>query len=166
MAMEMAEPATKRLKSEVGSPRKGHRVMALVPARGGTEGMPNKDRRLVHGVPLLVHSIRSALHSSMITETFVSTDCEEVGQLALEHGASVVTRPAELAADHVTDYEVFAHFLRWLEQHGRSLPDLVVHLRPTSPLRAEGLVDECIAKLLSHSDANCLRTVVPCEEIP
>ena len=168
--MEMTAPAAKKPKtSEIGGLEKGapsHRVVALVPARGGTEGMPNKDRRLVNGVPLLVHSIRSALHSNMISETFVSTDCQEVGKLASEHGASVVTRPAELAADQVTDFEVFEHFLRWLEQHGRSLPDMIVHLRPTSPLRTDGLIDECITKLASHSDAHSLRTVVPSTEIP
>ena len=95
------------------------------------------------GRPLLWWSVRAALDAETVTRTIVSTDDSEIADAAATAGAEVpFLRPAELAGDTVLDLPVFEHALRTLAASEGYAPDLVVHLRPTSPLRPPGLVDE------------------------
>src|SRR5262249_25075379 len=111
-------------------------VLALIPARGGSKSVPRKNLLPVGGKPLIAYSIGHALAASSITRTIVSTDDDEIARVAAEHGADVpFRRPAQFATDFATDLEVFRHALEWLAEEEDYVPELVVHLRPTGPVR-------------------------------
>jgi len=111
-------------------------VLAVIPARGGSKGIPRKNIRDFAGAPLIAWSIAAALRAETVTRVIVSTDDEEIAGVAREWGAQTpFLRPAELAQDDTTDYPVFRHALDWLAAHEDYHPDVVVQLRPTSPVR-------------------------------
>ena len=137
-------------------------VLAIVPARGGSKGIPRKNLVTLLGRPLLWWSVRAALDAETVTRTIVSTDDAEIAEAATAAGAEVpFLRPAELAGDTVLDLPVFEHALRTLATAEGYAPDLVVHLRPTSPLRPPGLVDEGVRALAADPAADSLRAVTP-----
>ena len=141
-------------------------ILALIPARGGSKGLPNKNILPLAGHPLIAYSIKAALSSPSITRTIVSTDAEAIASVARRYGAEVpFLRPAEYAQDHSLDYAVFVHALEWLSQHEGYRPDFVVQFRPTSPLRSVELIEACIQKLV-HSEADSLRVVTPALHTP
>ncbi|MGE3340265.1 MAG: acylneuraminate cytidylyltransferase family protein [Alphaproteobacteria bacterium] len=135
-------------------------ILALIPARGGSKGIPRKNLLPVSGRPLIVYPIATALGSSRITRTIVSTDDEEIAAVSRAHGADVpFLRPAEFATDTATDLDVFRHALTWLREHEGYACDLVVHLRATVPVRTPEVVDDAIDRLLARPDAHALRSV-------
>lgn len=134
-------------------------VLALIPARGGSKGLPRKNVLPLAGRPLIAHSIQHALDAQTITRTVVSTDDVEIAAAARSAGAEVpFIRPPELAGDLSTDLEVFRHALETLAGEGYE-PELVVHLRPTNPLRRAGRIDEAVALLAADPEADSLRSV-------
>lgn len=134
-------------------------ILAIIPARGGSKGLPGKNIRLLSGHPLIAYSICAAKQSRNITRITVNTDNTDIAETAARYGAEIFIRPSELGLDHIKDIEVFAQQLTRMREEENYSPDLVVQLRPTSPLRNPGLVDACIEKLL-HSDADSLRVVM------
>ena len=137
-------------------------VLALIPARGGSKGIPRKNIRDYGGAPLIAWSIAAALRAETVTRVIVSTDDEEIAAVAREWGAETpFLRPAELAQDDTTDYPVFRHALDWLAAHENYRPEVVVQLRPTSPVRPIHLVDDAVQLLFEHPFADCVRGVVP-----
>jgi N-acylneuraminate cytidylyltransferase len=135
-------------------------VLALVPARGGSKGIPRKNVREVAGHPLIAYSIAAGLASPRIDRVLVSTDSDEIAEVAKTYGADVpFMRPAELAADDTPDLPVFAHALGWLEKNEGYRPSIVVHLRPTSPLRQVSDLDRAIALLETEPRATAVRGV-------
>lgn len=142
-------------------------ILALIPARGGSKGIPRKNIRSFAGWPLIAWSIAAAQQSKYVTRIIVSTDDEEIAAVAREHGAETpFLRPAEFAQDKSTDLPVFEHALNWLAKHEGYHPEVVVQLRPTSPVRPRGLIDDAIQILLDHPDADCVRGVVPSGQNP
>ncbi|QXC60273.1 O-antigen ligase family protein [Aquihabitans sp. G128] len=142
-------------------------VLALIPARGGSVGIPRKNLVLVGGRPLIAWSIDAALAAPAVDRVIVSTDDEEIAATARQLGAEVpFLRPAELAGDLVTDLPVFQHALSWIEASGGDQPSLVVHLRPTSPARPPGLVDQAVAALRADPSATSVRSVSPAPITP
>jgi CMP-N-acetylneuraminic acid synthetase len=142
-------------------------TLALIPARGGSKGIPRKNIRSFAGYPLIAWSIAAAKQSELVTRVIVSTDDEEIAAVAREWGAETpFLRPAELAQDKTTDLPVFEHALKWLEEVEGYRPEIVVQLRPTSPFRPNGMVDDAIRILLDHKDADCVRGVVPAGQNP
>jgi N-acylneuraminate cytidylyltransferase len=142
-------------------------ILALIPARGGSKGIPRKNIRPFAGYPLIAWSIAAAKQSEAVTRIIVSTDDEEIASVAREFGAETpFMRPAKLAEDNTTDLPVFEHALGWLAEHEKFHPDIVVQLRPTSPIRPSGLVDDAIRILLSHKDADSVRGVVAAGQNP
>lgn len=142
-------------------------ILALIPARGGSKGIPHKNIRSFAGYPLIAWSIAAAKRSSLVTRVIVSTDDEEIMTVAREWGAETpFLRPSELAQDHTTDLPVFEHALKWLEDMEGYRPEVVVQLRPTSPIRPKMMVDDAIRILLKHEDADCVRGVVPAGQNP
>ncbi|MBX3284357.1 MAG: acylneuraminate cytidylyltransferase family protein, partial [Actinobacteria bacterium] len=132
----------------------------MVPARGGSRGIPRKNLVEVGGRSLLAWAIDAARSSSRATRVVVTTDDAEIADAARAAGADVpFVRPADLAADDTPDLPVFQHALGWLEREEGYRPDLVVHLRPTSPARRAGLVDAAVAELEAHPEATSLRSV-------
>jgi CMP-N-acetylneuraminic acid synthetase len=135
-------------------------VLALIPARGGSKGLPRKNVLPLGGKPLIAHTIETALASELVTRTIVTTDDDEIAGAARAHGAEVpFMRPAELAQDDSTDLDVFRHALEWLAAEEGYEPELVAHLRPTNPLRVPGDVDAALRLMLEHPEADALRSV-------
>lgn len=142
-------------------------TLALIPARGGSKGIPRKNIRNFSGYPLIAWSIAAAKQAKSVTRIIVSTDDEEIAAVARQFGAETpFLRPAEFAQDHTTDLPVFVHALKWLEEHEGYTPHVVVQLRPTSPIRPRGLVDRAVEILLAHPDADSVRGVVPAGQNP
>ena len=135
-------------------------VVAVIPARGGSKTMPRKNIAPFLGKPLIYWSIIAALRSHQVTRVIVSTDDEEIAQVAAMHGAEVpFCRPMKFAENLLVDFPVIQHALDVLRETEGYLPDDVVQLRPTSPLRPVGLIDEGISKLRKTPDADSLRVV-------
>ena len=142
-------------------------ILAIIPARGGSKGIPRKNIRNFAGYPLIAWSIAAAKQSASVTRVLVSTDDGEIAAVARQFGAETpFLRPAEFAQDNTTDLPVFEHALKWLDEHEGYKPDVVVQLRPTSPIRPRGLVDKAIEILLAHPDADSVRGVVPAGQNP
>ncbi|WP_322507739.1 acylneuraminate cytidylyltransferase [Anaerolinea sp.] len=142
-------------------------VLAIIPARGGSKGIPRKNIKPFAGHPLIAYSIAAGVQAESVTRVIVSTDDEEIAAVAREYGAEVpFLRPAELAQDQTLDLPVFQHALRWLEEQEGYRPEVVVQLRPTSPVRPPHLVDEAVRILLEHPEADSVRGVVPAGQNP
>ncbi|MBW8039165.1 MAG: acylneuraminate cytidylyltransferase family protein [Planctomycetes bacterium] len=136
------------------------KVVAIIPARGGSKSIPLKNIKSFCGKPLLVHSIETALGCSTIDRTIVSTDSEQIATVAKEACAEVpFLRPAEFAQDDALDLPVFLHCLDWLKANEGYEPDIIVHLRPTSPLRTVVMVEKAIHKLIENPRADSVRSV-------
>jgi N-acylneuraminate cytidylyltransferase len=142
-------------------------TLALIPARGGSKNPPHKNILSFRGKPLVVHSIEHALQAKSVSRVIVSTDSETIAEISRQAGAEVpFMRPAEYAGDLSPDLDVFRHALGWLDEHEGYRPEIIVHLRPTSPLRPPGLIDMGVERLLAHPEADSLRTVVPAPHTP
>jgi YrbI family 3-deoxy-D-manno-octulosonate 8-phosphate phosphatase len=142
-------------------------ILALIPARGGSKGIPRKNIRNFAGYPLVAWSIAAAKQASCVTRIIVSTDDAEIAAIAREHGAEApFLRPSELAEDNTTDLPVFEHALQWLEEKAGYQPEILVQLRPTSPIRPKDCVDHAVNILMEHADADCVRGVVPAGQNP
>lgn len=131
-------------------------ILGLIPARGGSKGVPKKNIKIIHGKPLIVWSIEKGLRSKLIDKLVVSTDSEEIAQIAKEAGAEVLMRPSELATDTASTQDVMVHTL----QHYPA--DTLVLLQPTSPYRSNGLIDDCINEFLQN-DFDSLATGFICD---
>jgi N-acylneuraminate cytidylyltransferase len=135
-------------------------VLALVTARGGSKSIPRKNIAPFLGRPLIAWSIDAARRATAVTRVVTTTDDAEIAEVAAVAGSEVpFLRPAELARDDTTDHPVFVHALTWLAEQQGYRPDLVVHLRPTSPLRPDGLIDQGIDEMAAHPEADSLRAV-------
>jgi YrbI family 3-deoxy-D-manno-octulosonate 8-phosphate phosphatase len=142
-------------------------VLAIIPARGGSKGIPRKNIRLFAGYPLIAYSIAAGLQAGLVTRVLVSTDDEEIADTSRYYGAEApFLRPAEFAGDKTPDLPVFTHALTWLAEHENYLPEAVVHLRPTSPIRPPDMVDSAVRQLLTHPEADSVRGVISAREIP
>lgn len=136
------------------------KTIALIPARGGSKNVTKKNIRLLNGIPLIAHSIRIALSNERIDKTYVTTDSAEIAEIAVKYGAEVpFLRPVELAQDTTPDRPVIIHSLDWLNKYQGMNPDLVVFLRPTSPLRTQSILNGCIDTIINNSQFTSLRTV-------
>ncbi|MFM8322671.1 MAG: cytidylyltransferase domain-containing protein [Chloroflexota bacterium] len=135
-------------------------VLALIPARGGSKSIPRKNIRSFAGHPLIAYSIAAGLAAETVTRVIVSTDDEEIAAVSRRYGAETpFLRPADFSADLTPDLPVFQHALGWLSEHEGYCPEIVVQLRPTSPLRRTRHIDEAVYALLERPDADAIRTV-------
>lgn len=130
-------------------------ILAVIPARAGSKGIPNKNIRLLGSYPLIDYTISRAKESELITTCMVSTDSESYRQLAIDRGVNVpFLRPDTLATDATGSVEVLQHAVSFLEKEGQSF-DIVCLLQPTSPFRLPGFIDRCISKFF-EDDADSL----------
>jgi N-acylneuraminate cytidylyltransferase len=140
---------------------------AIIPARGGSKGVPGKNIKLLWGFPLIAYSVVAARLASGIDRVVISTDSEEIADVAKKYGAEVpFIRPAELAQDRSPDRDFVAHAIEWFETHEGKIPDLLVHLRPTTPLRDPVVVSDAVKAFASCLEATSLRSAHPCPESP
>lgn len=142
-------------------------ICTVIPARGGSKGVPKKNIRLLQGKPLLQYSVEYSLKCPLIARTIVSTDSEEIAEIARNCGADVpFMRPAELAEDNVSDYPVIRHALDFLEKIYKEQIDLIVLLRPTSPFRPPNLIEQAVSLLDRYPEATGVRAVTSSKEHP
>ena len=142
-------------------------ILAVIPARGGSKGVLRKNIKMLAGEPLIAYSVRAAQGSPHIDRIVVSTEDDEIRDVALRYGAEVpFKRPPELADDHALDLAVFQQCLQWLEEHESYRPEAVVHLRPTAPLRTSDHIERCIELFLQPPAVDCVRTVCPAPQHP
>ena len=143
------------------------KVLALIPARGGSKGIPRKNIKRLAGYPLIAYSIAAAQRADSVDRVLVSTDDPEIAEIAKEFGAEVpFLRPDELAQDDTRDLPVFQHALTWLKDQEGYQPDLVIQLRPTSPFRSPALIDRAVKILLENTQATSVRGVVLSKQNP
>ena len=137
------------------------RVLGLVPARGGSKGVPRKNIRELCGKPLLQYTAEAALAARRLSEVVLSTDDAEIAEVGRRCGLRVpFMRPPELAADEAPTLPVIQHALRWMEAEEGARFDAVCLLQPTNPLRQAAEIDACI-ELLEQRDADSVVTVLP-----
>jgi N-acylneuraminate cytidylyltransferase len=141
-------------------------VLAVVPARGGSKGLPRKNLRVVGGRSLVAWAVAAASESTLVTRIVGSTDDAEIAEELERAGAEVPQlRPASLAGDEVPDAPVFLQVLGMLEESGYT-PDIVVNVRPTAPLRTGSDIDAAVGVLLAHPEADSVKSVSPVTEHP
>jgi len=138
-------------------------TLAIVPARGGSKGLPRKNVRLLGDIPLIAHTIRAAL-KSRVERMIVSTDDDEIAQVAREWGAEVpFTRPPEYSSDTASSLSVLLHALNFMEREEGYRVETVVFLQPTSPFRNHRHLDEALETFAS-SKKNSLISVTDVQE--
>jgi CMP-N,N'-diacetyllegionaminic acid synthase len=139
------------------------RVLGVIPARGGSKGIPGKNTRPLAGRPLIQYTIEVAARARRLTDWLVSTDDEEIAELARNLGAPVpFLRPAELATDTAAAIPVLQHAVRSMEAARASRYDAVMMLQPTTPFRTEHDIDGAIERLV-HTGADSVISVVDVE---
>lgn len=132
------------------------KTIATICARGGSKGLPRKNVRPFAGKPLIAHSIEQALACPLIDGVYVSTDDDEIADVAIRYGAQVpYRRPAELASDAAAKIPAIEHLVAFLEERGASI-GTVVDLQPTSPLRTQ---DDLLAAIRLAGQADLIVTV-------
>jgi len=142
-------------------------IYTVIPARGGSKSIPKKNIQPLHGKPLIEYSIEYSLKCPLIAHTIVSTDLEEIAEIARSCGAEVpFIRPGDLAQDDTQDYPVFIHALNTLEELYNEQIDVIILLRPTSPLRPPLLIEKGISLLQRFSEASSVRSVTLSKQHP
>lgn len=135
-------------------------ILCIIPARGGSKGVPGKNIKVIAGKPLIVHTINHALNSTLINRVVVSTDDEKIKKIAQEFGAEVIDRPKQISDDNASSELSLLHVLKELQNCEEYEPDLVVFLQCTSPLREGDDIDNAIRKL-QLENADSLLSVSP-----
>jgi CMP-N-acetylneuraminic acid synthetase len=135
------------------------KILAIIPARGGSKGLPGKNIKLLHGKPLIGWTIEQAKCCEYIDEIFVSTDSRVVADMCEDFGISVpFLRPAELASDDASSMDVVEYVIKFLEHNGKYF-DYIILLEPTSPLRKKDDLKNILEKLLKDVGADGLITI-------
>lgn len=143
------------------------KVLALIPARGGSKSILRKNLYPILGKPLIAYSIEAAKATPSITRVIVSTDDDEIAEVARTYGAETpFMRPAEFAEDNTPDLPVFQHALKWLKENENYEPDLVLHLWPTSPLRNPDDLDQAVRFLSENKEFDSLRSMTTPSQTP
>ena len=119
---------------------KKHAFLGIIPARGGSKGIPRKNVKMIAGKPLIAWTIEAAKAAGLLDHFVVSTDDPEIAQVSRDYGAEVIDRPSELATDEATTISALQHVLSQIEAEN------IVLLQPTSPVRDKDLIDNCIRK--------------------
>ncbi len=142
-------------------------VHAIIGARGGSKTIPKKNIVDIGGFPLIAFSIAAGHLTEGVERVIVSTDSEEIAEIAKQYGADVpFLRPKELATDTSLDREFIVHALEWLQKNEGSIPEYLLLLRPTSPLRDPKKITEAIEHIKKHPDATSLRSAHKIEHTP
>lgn len=139
---------------------KKYEIIGIIPARGGSKGIPRKNIKLLNGIPLIVYTIKSALNCKLLTDVVVTTDDEEIRKIAQEGGAKApFLRPPELAKDNSLAIPTIKHALLEMEKIENKKYDYVVMLQPTAPLKTSEDIENAL-KLLIEKGADGIISVV------
>lgn len=143
------------------------KILAIIPARGGSKSIKNKNIIKLFGKPLIYYSIAVAKKSKYISRVIVSTDSAVIKSISLKYGAEVpFLRPKKYSLDHSRDYEVVNHTLKWLKENRNYEPNLIIHLRPTYPMRDHKFIDKHICKALKNKNFDAYKSVVEASQTP
>jgi len=146
---------------------KSRLTYAVIPARGGSKGVPRKNIKLLKGFPLIAYSIAAAKLSKKTDRVIVSTESPDIAEIAKKFGAEVpFLRPDEYAQDRSPDIDFVLHAIDWFVKNESDQPELFVHLRPTTPLRDPALIDKAIGEIVSNNESTALRSVHELAEPP
>lgn len=145
----------------------GEKVYVLIPAREGSKGIPRKNVIGISEFPLIAYSIAAAKLSKFADRIIVSTDSEKIAKIAVKYGAEVpFLRPKKYATDKSIDIDFVKHALDWFHTKEGNIPDYLVHLRPTTPLRKPEVIDKAIKFMMESPLATSLRSVHEIKESP
>ncbi len=143
-----------------------HKIVTVVPARGGSKAVVNKNVRNLCGQPLIAYSILDSIRTKQIQETYVSTDCPDTAQIAVQFGAEVpFLRPEKYAKDNSPDIEWAKHFLEWYNYKYETYPEYIVHLRATTPFRDLKVISKAIDLIKKHPESTSLVSVEDYPEV-
>ena len=147
--------------------KKQANVVGIIPARGGSKGVPKKNIKEIGGFPMIAYSIAAAKMVENMDRCIVSTDSEEIAGVARKFGGDVpFLRPSEFATDSSTDIEYIKHAMEWFDENEGYIPDYWVILRPTTPLREPQVIDDAIDEIVNHSGATSLISIHEFAETP
>lgn len=135
-------------------------ILCVIPARGGSKGVPRKNIRPIAGRPLIDYTIKAALGSGMIDHVVVSTEDEEIAAVAVQCGAETVKRPMELAVDTALTEPVLMHALETMEASGFK-PDFIALIQPTSPFLTSEVIKQAIDKVVNGDFDSCITVFLP-----
>ena len=130
---------------------KNYNVLAIIPARGGSKGIPKKNIKKLLGKPLIQYSISEALKSKFVQKVVVSTDCFDIAEVSRSVGADVVMRPDSISGDKASSEDAIVHTLNYLKLHNDYVPDIIVFMQCTSPLTLSEDIDGLITKLITDN---------------
>jgi len=134
-------------------------IIALIPARGGSKGIKNKNIMNVMGKPLIYYTIDIAKKIKNINEVYVSTDSKKIKKISEKYGANVpFLRPKKYSSDNSSDLGVFQHFYNWYLQNKKKKIDLIIHLRATTPFRKANTIVKAIKIISKDKKTSCLRS--------
>ncbi len=137
-------------------------ILAIIPARSGSKSVPHKNIRQIADRPMLAYSIDHAQKSKYINRIILSTDSSQYAEIGKRYGAEIpFLRPEEYALDDSLAIDVFYHCLTFLAKDAHYIPDIVVQLRPTYPIREINDIDNMIEILMNHPDADSIRSIAP-----
>lgn len=136
-------------------------VAAIIPARGGSKGVPRKNIRMVGGKPLIAYMIDSAIKAKMLDRVFVSTDDYEIAEISRRYGAEVIMRPAEISGDTASSESALLHALDFLKKTENYEPDIFLMLQCTSPLTPPDEIDGVISTIQNDPSADSCFAAVP-----
>ena len=140
------------------------KTLAIIPARGGSKGVKNKNIRMVAGEPLINYSIKCAMDSNKITRTIVSTDYEPIKKIARQQKCEILNRPKRLANDDTPIFPVIEHAIKRLLTKHNEKYDLIVLLQPTSPIRTGRQIDDVVKMFEHDNDLEEVISVVPMDD--
>lgn len=142
-------------------------IVTVIPARGGSKGIPKKNIIDLNGIPLIGYTIQYSLNCPLVNKTIVSTDSQEIARISEELGAEVpFIRPKEIAKDLTPDFPVMLHALNEIEKSTNQIVDFIVLLRPTSPFRPKGLIEQGIKLISEINEADSVRAVMESNQHP
>ncbi|CAN1593679.1 NeuA CMP-N-acetylneuraminic acid synthetase [Candidatus Pelagibacterales bacterium] len=138
------------------------KIYAFIPARSGSKGVKNKNIKKINNIPLINYSINFAIKSNLFDKIIVSTDSKKIYNISKKAGAETpFLRPKKYSTDYSTDFDVFSHFIKWLIKNNQTIPDLICHLRPTTPVRSINTLKKTLNIMRQNKKFSCLRTVIP-----
>jgi len=123
-------------------------ILAIIPARGGSKGIPQKNLQPLRGKPLVVHSIQHSFNARAVDRVVVSTDDDEIAAVSFSEGAEVIRRPSAISGDSAPSEAALLHVLDTFRERGEPEPELVVFLQATSPIRKPSDIDEAVRVLV------------------
>lgn len=144
------------------------KILCIIPARSGSKGIIDKNIMDFKGFPLISYTINQALQCKYKMKIIVSTDSQKYADIAIHYGADVpFLRPIDISGDLSTDYEYISHCVDWLKNNENYIPDIILQLRPTSPLRKVKDINKCLELFIEQrNDFDSLRSVIECDKTP